>query len=173
MKIMHATECAASGTLSVLIALSHELAVAGTRQLIVYSERAETPSNLTSLFPAGVEFVRVPAASGLHVRFAADFCRALASAVRTFKPDVLHLHSSKAGFLGRLAQFALRWPCRTFYSPHGLSFLDPYGDQVGERWRSFLSVVEAQASHAEAMVAGAVAGFRHAERRLCRAPVGG
>lgn len=55
----------------------------------------------------------------------------------------------------------------------GLSFLDPYGDQVGERWRAFLSVVAAQSAHAEAMVAGAVAGFRHAERRLCRAPVGG
>jgi len=125
MKVIHATECAGSGTLSVLIALVHELAAAGSRQLIVYSERAETPPNLTALFPDGVEFVRVSPAAGLHLQFAAEFCRALASAVRSFQPDVVHLHSSKAGFLGRITHLAMRWRCRTYYSPHGLAFLDP------------------------------------------------
>jgi heme oxygenase len=48
----------------------------------------------------------------------------------------------------------------------GLSFLDPYGDGVGERWRSFLAVLEAEPD-VDAVVAGACAGFRHAERRLC------
>lgn len=55
----------------------------------------------------------------------------------------------------------------------GLGFLDPYGDRVGERWRSFLAVIDAEArasSDTEAMVAGARAGFRHAEQRLCAAP---
>jgi len=52
----------------------------------------------------------------------------------------------------------------------GLSFLDPYGDRVGERWRAFMAVVEAHArtpAEADAVVAGALAGFRHAELRLC------
>ncbi|MBU1374761.1 MAG: biliverdin-producing heme oxygenase [Alphaproteobacteria bacterium] len=56
----------------------------------------------------------------------------------------------------------------------GLSFLDPYGDRVGERWRAFLAVLDAQArtpDDVEAMVRGAVAGFHHAERRLCDEPV--
>lgn len=55
----------------------------------------------------------------------------------------------------------------------GLSFLDPYGEQVGERWRAFLAVVDRQARTPEdvaAMIAGAVAGFGHAERRLCGEP---
>lgn len=58
----------------------------------------------------------------------------------------------------------------------GLSFLDPYGEAVGERWRSFLAVLDDQARTAadtEAMVNGAVAGFRHAGRRLCGAPAHG
>lgn len=55
----------------------------------------------------------------------------------------------------------------------GLSFLDPYGEAVGERWKSFLAVLGAHAADAEAMVAGALAGFRHAEHRLCPAPAHG
>lgn len=57
-------------------------------------------------------------------------------------------------------------------SLRGLSFLDPYGDRVGERWRKFIAVLEAHAVTAadtEAMVAGARDGFRHAEHRLCEA----
>jgi len=52
----------------------------------------------------------------------------------------------------------------------GLSFLDPYGDQAGERWRAFLAVIDGEArspADTEAMVGGALAGFRHAEQRLC------
>jgi heme oxygenase len=48
----------------------------------------------------------------------------------------------------------------------GLSFLDPYGERTGERWRAFLEVVAAE-TDVEALVAGAVAGFAHAETRLC------
>ena len=50
----------------------------------------------------------------------------------------------------------------------GLSFLDPYGASVGERWRAFLAVLDA-APDPDEVVAGAVAGFGHAERRLCEA----
>ena len=54
----------------------------------------------------------------------------------------------------------------------GLSFLDPYGARVGERWRTFMALLDGairtEAAQA-AVVAGALAGFGHAERRLCRA----
>lgn len=52
----------------------------------------------------------------------------------------------------------------------GLSFLDPYGEHTGERWRGFLAVLDRAAGTpdaAEAVVRGAIAGFAHAERRLC------
>jgi heme oxygenase len=56
----------------------------------------------------------------------------------------------------------------------GLSFLDPYGDRVGERWKSFLAVLEGAVqapADTDAMVTGARAGFQHAELRLCAEPV--
>ena len=45
----------------------------------------------------------------------------------------------------------------------GLSFLDPYGDQAGGRWKSFLAVLERDGGDdLEGVVRGALAGFRHA-----------
>ena len=56
----------------------------------------------------------------------------------------------------------------------GLTFLDPYGAQAGERWRSFLAVLDrAAGAEPEGAVAGARAGFRHAELRLCGEAVDG
>lgn len=55
----------------------------------------------------------------------------------------------------------------------GLSFLDPYGDAAGDRWRAFLSVLAAEAGKGPALAAavrGALSGFRHAEARLCEEP---
>lgn len=52
----------------------------------------------------------------------------------------------------------------------GLGFLNPYGARTGERWRAFLSVLDARARTAadEAqMAAGALAGFAFAEQCLC------
>jgi len=136
LRVIHATECAAAGTLSVIVSLAHELYLAGARQTIVYSTRPETPPDFEGLFPPGVEFVAVPADRGLHLEFARKFSSALARAVRERKPDVVHLHSSKAGFLGRMVCALYRRPCRVLYSPHGLSFLDPDKHALNAVFRS-------------------------------------
>jgi glycosyltransferase involved in cell wall biosynthesis len=43
--------------------------------------------------------------------------------LRSAKPDVVHLHSSKAGVLGRIACLFLSKKVKIFYSPHGYAFL--------------------------------------------------
>lgn len=143
MKIVHATECAASGTLDVIVALARELDRGGASQTLVYCPRSETPSNLRALFPPGMQFVQVTPAGGLHVRFAYEFARTLNRVVHTFEPDVVHFHSSKAGFVGRVARVAGHWSCRALYSPHGLSFLDPDRPTVNAVFR-FLETLAAR-----------------------------
>ena len=47
----------------------------------------------------------------------------LAKELKKINPDVIHLHSSKAGVLGRIAYFFLFKKKKLFYTPHGYSFL--------------------------------------------------
>jgi glycosyltransferase involved in cell wall biosynthesis len=53
--------------------------------------------------------------------------RRLVGLLRGGRFDLLHVHSSKAGVIGRLAAAATRTPC--VYTPHGFAFARP-----GPRW---------------------------------------
>src|SRR6476469_8549539 len=70
--------------------------------------------------------------------------RRLGSLLRKVNPDVVHLHSSKAGLCGRLL---LRGSLPTVFQPHGWSFLAVDGlqaslttawERFGTRWTSAL-----------------------------------
>jgi heme oxygenase len=58
----------------------------------------------------------------------------------------------------------------------GLSFLDPYGDQTGDRWRAFLTVLEQACADGTAsidqVVRGGVEAFAFAHATLSPAAVG-
>ncbi|TDD59359.1 glycosyltransferase family 1 protein, partial [Actinomadura darangshiensis] len=58
----------------------------------------------------------------------------LSRLVRTFAPDVVHLHSSKAGLAGRLLRRPAGTP--TIFQPHGWSWLAATGrqDAASRRW---------------------------------------
>jgi glycosyltransferase involved in cell wall biosynthesis len=43
--------------------------------------------------------------------------------LKKINPDIIHLHSSKAGVLGRIAHFFLFKRKKLFYTPHGYAFL--------------------------------------------------
>lgn len=58
----------------------------------------------------------------------------------------------------------------------GLAFLDPYGDQTGERWRAFLTLLEQTCAEGtatiEQVVQGGMEAFAFADAMLRPAPVG-
>jgi glycosyltransferase involved in cell wall biosynthesis len=75
-------------------------------------------------------------------------------AIRRRKPSLVHCHSSKAGFLGRLAA-ATSGVANTVYTPHCLSFVGDGGardgvyrlaERMAGRWTSrFIAVADAEA----------------------------
>lgn len=81
---------------------------------------------------AGGRFVRWPATRSPGPATAAEVAR-LARVIRIHSPDVVHLHSSKAGLAGRAA---LRGHVPTLFQPHGWSFLALEGAvaTLARRW---------------------------------------
>lgn len=123
--VVHATECLAGGTLGLLVAAIHELNALGVAQTLVYARRDDTPEDVAAQFPPTLRLIEVPRARGDHLAFIAGLSRELRRLVGRGDADVVHLHSSKAGFIGRLALLATMMPVRVVYSPHGLAFLNP------------------------------------------------
>jgi glycosyltransferase involved in cell wall biosynthesis len=88
--------------------------------LIVHSLRADSPTSYNEDFAyRHITLRHVP--MGSMSQYLSSI-RKMRNIIFEYKPDAIHLHSSKAGFLGRVA--AKGYSCATIlYSPHGFSFL--------------------------------------------------
>lgn len=88
------------------------------RSVIVHSDR-DFDADLKCKLSA-VEFIRWPVGREIGLQDISALCK-LRKIVREVDPDVIHLHSSKAGALGRAAcAFMGR---RVLYTPHSYAFL--------------------------------------------------
>lgn len=110
-----------TGVLDFLATLAQEQVRAGAHVEVAYTARAETlpHSELATRFPAGT-LVRIAPPSGTLAT-----ARALRSFLRDQAHsgvDVVHLHSSVAGAIGRLALIGARRQTTVTYSPHGFAF---------------------------------------------------
>lgn len=120
--IVHVVESFGAGTLAMVSAIANRQVQAGHVVTVIHSLREETPANWRALFDARIGFVQLP--MGRAIKPGADWRagRRLVAELKRIRPDIVHLHSSKAGALGRIASVFYRGP-RWFFSPHGLSFL--------------------------------------------------
>lgn len=120
MHICHVTSALAGGPATSIGLLSARQAEAGHRLSLVYSSsRDEVWAYRKRLdhFQTVVPWrVRRAIGPGDALAFIE-----LLGILRRLDPDILHLHCSKAGALGRVAARMLRIPC--IYSPHGVSFI--------------------------------------------------
>ena len=119
-RIFHIIEATATGTLSMASLLANLQAAEGHEVTVVHSRRPETPADLRAHFCAPVRLTHVPMQTGRQKLAALGAIRRL---VGTARPDVLFLHSSFAGFIGRLATLAMPRGLRVFYLPHCISFM--------------------------------------------------
>ena len=88
---------------------------------VAYATRPQTPKNYKEYFNKNVHLIKVK-----NFRREISFKDVKAffemkKICRLVKPDIIHLHSSKAGILGRWAFNGGKIPL--FYTPHGYSFL--------------------------------------------------
>lgn len=89
---------------------------------VAYATRSQTPKNYEEYFNKNVQLIRVKnfvRRISLKKDIKAFF--EMKEICKRVKPDIIHLHSSKEGILGRWAFNGRKIPL--FYTPHGYSFL--------------------------------------------------
>jgi glycosyltransferase involved in cell wall biosynthesis len=119
MRVLEVTESFATGTMEVVRLVAEGAACEGHRVAIAYGERPETPVDLRKEVADHVELVALPW-TGRTARTQVHAAHALRRLCRAWKPDVIHLHSAFAGFVGATAVTSF---APTVYTPHGYSFL--------------------------------------------------
>lgn len=124
MKILHVTEALAGGVAHSVSQLTKAQAENGCDVVLVHSMRRDTPiSRLDDLYPAPIFRIELPMVTAISPRADIKNLLELIRIIREQNPDVIHLHSSKAGVLGRVAARWLGWQSRVMYSPRGFAFL--------------------------------------------------
>ena len=142
-KIIHVVECASGGTLDVVVDLVNGMPE--FQHQVVYGRRVDTPSDICERFSR---------ATGLivwkNVRRKIGFLdlAALIELIRIIRNNrparIIHLHSSKAGFIGRVAAFLCGSSRKVIYTSHGAAFLCGALTPLKERWFSWLECFAAK-----------------------------
>lgn len=120
LQLMHLVESTATGTLSMLAMLANRQAQLGHRVTVVYSRRPETPLNLSNVFDSRIRLVNVQMLSHADQLHSIRILRRL---LQEEVNDAVFLHSSIAGFIGRIASLGLSDATRYFYIPHCISLM--------------------------------------------------
>ena len=119
-KILYIVEAMGGGVFTYIVDLANEL-VNSYDMYIAYAIRKQTPANYKDYFDKRIHLIEVQN-FGREISPKKDIASIfeVKRITAQVKPDVIHLHSSKAGVIGRLA-FNGKIPM--FYTPHGYSFL--------------------------------------------------
>lgn len=115
---VHVLEATATGTLSMVSMIANHQVRKGDEVHIIYSRRDETPDDLQNIFDNQVVLHELSMGGGA---FPISIYK-LRYILKGLSPDIVHLHSSYAGFIGRLATVGLKG-MKIFYSPHCISFM--------------------------------------------------
>lgn len=119
-KILYIVESMGGGVFTYIVDLANALAEE-YEMYVAYAVRKQTPSNYKDYFDKRVHLIKVnnfERAINISKDLKAFF--EIKKVAADVKPDVIHLHSSKAGAIGR---FAFNGKIPLFYTPHGYSFL--------------------------------------------------
>lgn len=120
-KILYIVEAMGGGVFTYIVNLANEL-VNEYKMYIAYAIRPQTPLNYKDYFDPRIHLIEVKNFRR-EIDVKKDF-KAIVEVkliVKEVNPDIIHLHSSKAGVIGRIAFNGKK--IAVFYTPHSYSFL--------------------------------------------------
>ena len=120
-KILYIVEAMGGGVFTYVVAMANKLADKYD-VYILYAERPQTPKDYKNYFDDRVHLIKSNNMTrSISPNSDLKAFLEVKRVARKIQPDVIHLHSSKAGILGRWAFNGKKVPL--FYTPHGYSFL--------------------------------------------------
>lgn len=120
-KLLHFVEAFGGGVFTYIVDLANQLSE-DYEVVIAHGLRKQTPTNYASYFKEGIQLITVRNFTRA-IRFRQDLKAVIEMKriVKEVKPEIIHLHSTKAGVLGRIAFRGKKYGL--YYTPHGYSFL--------------------------------------------------
>jgi glycosyltransferase involved in cell wall biosynthesis len=122
VRVLHATDASSSGVLAAATAIAKATAaLPGFDVTFAYVPRADSPSReeIAAMMDGSVRVIRL---SSTHRTAVPAFAAGILSLLARRPVDLVHLHSSRAGMLGRAAALVTGHRNRAVYSPHSFAF---------------------------------------------------
>lgn len=164
MRTLHVAEAFGGGLMQVVSTIADGQVARGDTVAIAHGRRPETPEDVARRLDRRIEVVSLPWGRRTPVEQLRAI-RALRALVSSWRPNVVHLHSSFAGVVGVLA---LDRSLPSVYTPHGYSFTIRDHGRAGraayalvERFVARRVTAVGAVSSAEAAAASRVARARH------------
>ena len=119
VRVLYIVESFSTGVYAIVRDVACNLDPTKFEVLIVHSLRDDSPKNYKEDFKQ--ENVTLCYLAMGNIKEYLPAVKSIKKIIKEFKPHTIHVHSSKGGFLGRLAIKGRK--NNVFYSPHGFSFI--------------------------------------------------
>lgn len=132
--ILHIAEAFGGGVVTFLANLANEQCKDNNSKVfIIHGIRPETHTNYKDFFDSRVTLIKATYfRQKIKLKDEWKAIKEIRKLIKTIKPDVIHMHSSQSGVLGKLA--SIGYHASKIYSPHGFSFLK----QDVPKWKCFI-----------------------------------
>ena len=131
MHIAHVIEPMEHGVFIWVVDMANRLVKDGFRVSVLHSIRENTPPNWREMFDPRVELIHVQMSRSINPVVDTKALISLTQNLKKLQPDIIHTHSSKGGFLARVAGFLLRKNDQLLYTSHAIHY--PLIQQVIKR----------------------------------------
>ena len=140
-KVLHVVEAFGGGVFSFLVDLLN--AMAGSYEVVLAcSARPQTPKDYKNYFDRRIKIIELKNGERSIGYKDFNFYLEIRELINRENPDILHLHSSKAGFLGRFS--VKNKNMKIFYNPHGFPFLMEGERGISKKLYKFIEEVSSR-----------------------------
>jgi len=122
MHIVHVIEPMEHGVFIWVVDMSNRLVEDGYEVTVLHSIREHTPPNWREMFDPRVALIHVQMSRSIDPVMDMKALIGLTKNIKRLNPDIIHTHSSKGGFLARVAGFLLRKNSRLLYTSHAIHY---------------------------------------------------